>query len=82
MVVKNLLKVLQLCSFCSGEASKLALNMLTFIFRRGASPPCTPQQGRCPCTPPGPQRPLDPGQFSLKSILRSFTHDNAISHIK
>ena len=34
-----------------------SLKRLKFNFRRGALPPWTPQQGRCPCTPSGPRRP-------------------------
>ena len=45
-----------------------------YIFGRGALPPWTSQQGRCPCTPPGPRRPLDPGLFPFFSKFQSVTH--------
>ena len=36
-------------------------------FRPGDFAPLAPPAGRCPCTPPGPWRPLDPGLSDLYS---------------
>ena len=45
-----------------------------YIFGWGALPPWNPQQGRCPCTPPGPRRPLDSNLFPFFSKFQSVTH--------
>ena len=42
---------------------EMSLKMLKFIFGWGTSPPWAPLAGCCPCTPPGPRRPLDPAWF-------------------
>ena len=63
VVKKKMLKVLQLCSFCSGEACKLTLKMLVNIhFPNGGGPypPAPLSRGNAPRNRPGPQRPLDP----------------------
>ena len=53
-------------------------SLVTFSARGGGGggdlAPWTSQQGHCPCTPPGPRRPLDPSLFPFFSKFQSVTH--------
>jgi hypothetical protein len=54
-----------LVTFSCRKSIKNRFTIAKFCFLPGVKAPLVPLTGRCPWTPPGTMRPLDPGKFQL-----------------